>query len=95
MGVSRFFRRFWMESLYFSVALPAYRQLAREALEIVGVYSARAEWFEQKGEAHIAIEYRQLAQEAVARAQRYNSLADLAETTNKSNAEETQKREKG
>ena len=58
----------------------AYRQLAREALEIVGVYNARAQWYEQKGEPHIAIEYRQLAQEAVSRAQRYNSLADLAES---------------
>jgi hypothetical protein len=72
----------------------AYRELAREVLEIVDVYNARAQWFESKNEAHIAIEYRQLAQEAVARAQRYNSLAELAENTHKNDAIETQEREK-
>jgi hypothetical protein len=54
----------------------AYRQLAREALEIVDVYNGRAQWYERKNETSIAVEYRQLAQEAVARAQRYNFLAE-------------------
>jgi hypothetical protein len=57
----------------------AYRDLARDALERVGEYNARAHWFEIKGEPHIALEYRQLAQECLARAQRYKALADLAE----------------
>ena len=57
----------------------AYRDLAREALESVGEYNARAHWFEIKGEREVALEYRQLAQESLARAQRYKALADLAE----------------
>jgi regulator of protease activity HflC (stomatin/prohibitin superfamily) len=57
----------------------AYRNLAREALESVGEYNARAHWYEAKGEAQIALEYRQLSQEALARAQRYKALAALSE----------------
>jgi hypothetical protein len=57
----------------------AYRDLAREALERVGEYNARAQWFELKGDAHVALEYRQLSQECLARAQRYKALAELAE----------------
>lgn len=57
----------------------AYRDLAREALESITEYKARAHWYEIKGEAQIALEYRQLAQECLARAQRYKALADLAE----------------
>jgi len=57
----------------------AYRDLAREALDSVAVYNARAQWFECSGNETLAIEYRQLAQDALNRAQRYKDLADLAE----------------
>jgi hypothetical protein len=59
--------------------VPAYRDLAAEALRSVEEYKARAQWFELKHEPQIALEYSQLAQEALARAQRYKALADLAE----------------
>jgi hypothetical protein len=57
----------------------AYRDLAREALEGVREYNARAQSYGLKGETHVALEYRQLAQESLARAQRYKALANLAE----------------
>ena len=57
----------------------AYRDMAAEALRSVAEYNARAQWFELKHEPAIANEYRQLAQEALARAQRYKALADLTE----------------
>ena len=57
----------------------AYRDLAREALDGVAVYNARAQWFECSGNAILAGEYRQLSKEALERAQRYKELADLAE----------------
>jgi hypothetical protein len=57
----------------------AYRDLAREALDSVAIYNARAQWFECSGNETLAVEYRQLAQDALTRAQRYKDLADLAE----------------
>jgi hypothetical protein len=53
--------------------------MAAEALRNMAEYNARAQWFEMKREHQIAFEYRQLAQESFARAQRYKALADLAE----------------
>jgi len=57
----------------------AYRDMAAEALRNMAEYNARAQWFDLKHEHQIALEYRQLAQESLARAQRYKALADLAE----------------
>lgn len=59
--------------------IAAYRDLAREALDSVAVYNARAQWFECSGNENLAGEYRQLSKEALERAQRYKELADLAE----------------
>jgi hypothetical protein len=59
----------------------AYRDLAREAIESVAVYNARAQWFELTGNRRLAEEYRQLSQEALARAQRYKELAERADKT--------------
>jgi hypothetical protein len=57
----------------------AYRDLAREALDSVAVYNARAQWFDRSGNPALASEYRQLSQEALDRAQRYKELGDLAD----------------
>jgi len=59
--------------------IAVYRDLAREALESVAVYNARAQWFERSGNQALANEYLQLSHEALERAQRYKELADLAD----------------
>ncbi len=69
------------------VRAEAYRDLAMQAINRVADYRAKAELFTQQGQAEIAAEYHQLANEAVARAERYMILADFAER----NAEENQK----
>jgi predicted ArsR family transcriptional regulator len=57
----------------------SYRDLAQQALNIVSTYKAQSERSAAAGDEQIAAEYRQLMQEARARAERYQSLADLAE----------------
>jgi hypothetical protein len=52
-----------------------YRELARQAGDMVPFYTAQAERFEKQGDAQIAAEYRQLASESEARAERYTVLA--------------------
>ena len=52
-----------------------YRELARQAREMIPLYTAQAERFEKHGDAQIAAEYRQLASEAMGRAERYMVLA--------------------
>lgn len=69
------------------VRAEAYRDLAMQAINSVADYRSRADQFKQKGQDEIAAEYQQLANEAVARAERYMILADFAEK----NAEEAQK----
>jgi hypothetical protein len=59
--------------------IAAYRNLAREALDSVAVYNARAQWFECSDNENLAGEYRALSKEALERAQRYKELADVAE----------------
>lgn len=59
--------------------IEAYRDLAREALESVAIYNARAQWFECSGNENLATEYHQLSHEALERAQRYKELADLSD----------------
>ena len=56
-----------------------YRELAMQAINSVTDYRARAEQNTTQGQAEIAAEYQQLANEAVARAERYLILADFAE----------------
>jgi hypothetical protein len=57
----------------------AYRDLAKEALNSVAIYNARAQWFECSGNKSLSMEYRQLSKDALERAQRYKDLADLAD----------------
>ena len=57
----------------------SYHDLAQQALNIVATYKAQAERFAAADDEQIAAEYRQLTQEALARAERYQSLANLAE----------------
>jgi hypothetical protein len=57
----------------------AYRDLAKEALDSVAIYNARAQWFECSGNKALSIEYRLLSKDALERAQRYKDLADLAD----------------
>jgi hypothetical protein len=57
----------------------SYRDLAQQALSIVATYKAQAKRFDAAGDGQIVAEYRQLAQEARARAERYQALAELAE----------------
>lgn len=57
----------------------AYRDLAKEALDSVAIYNARAQWFECSGNKSLSMEYRQLSKDALERAQRYKDLADLAD----------------
>jgi hypothetical protein len=57
----------------------SYHDLAQQALSMVATYKAQAERFAAVGDEQIAAEYRQLTQEALARAERYQSLANLAE----------------
>ena len=64
-----------------------YRELAMQAINSVADYRARAEQNTAQGQAEIAAEYQQLANEAVARAERYLILADFAQR----NAQEPQK----
>jgi hypothetical protein len=59
--------------------MESYRAMAKEALESVAIYNARAQWFESSGNHALASEYRLLSQEALTRALRYKELADLAE----------------
>ena len=59
--------------------IEAYRDLAREALDSVAIYNARAQWFDCSGNQNLATEYHQLSHEALERAQRYKELADLAD----------------
>lgn len=59
--------------------IESYRALAKEALESVAIYNARAQWFECSGNVALAAEYRLLSQEALTRATRYKELADAAE----------------
>ena len=65
----------------------AYRDLAMQAINSVAGYRSRADQFKQQGQGEIAAEYQHLANEAVARAERYMILADFAER----NAQENQK----
>jgi hypothetical protein len=74
--------------------IAAYRDLAREALDSVAVYNARAQWFECSGNETLASEYRQLSKEALERAQRYKELADLAERRHTLSRLEKEKRAK-
>lgn len=57
----------------------AYRDLAKEALNSVAIYNARAQWFECSGNKALSLEYRMLSKDALERAQRYKDLADLAD----------------
>jgi hypothetical protein len=50
-----------------------------EAINSVATYRARAEQNMAQGQPELAAEYNQLANEAVARAERYMVLADFAE----------------
>ncbi len=65
----------------------AYSELAMQAINSVAGYRSKADQFVQQGQADIAAEYHQLANEAVTRAERYMVLADFAER----NAQENQK----
>ncbi len=57
----------------------AYRDLAKEALDSVAIYNARAQWFACSGNKSLSLEYRQLSKDALERAQRYKDLADLTD----------------
>lgn len=57
----------------------SYRDLAKEALESVAEYKARAEQCRHEGNTPLASEYLQLAVEAIIRVDRYTILADFAE----------------
>jgi len=60
-----------------------YRELAMQAINSVTAYRTKAEQYASQGEAEIAAEYQQLANEAIARAERYLRLADFAEQNSK------------
>jgi hypothetical protein len=58
----------------------SYRDLARQARDMVAIYQYQAERFEKQGDTQIAAEYKQLANEAIARAERYTVLAESCES---------------
>ncbi len=60
------------------VRAEAYRELAMQAVNSITGYRAKAEQYAAQGEAEIAAEYHQLANAAIARAERYLLLADFA-----------------
>lgn len=62
----------------------AYRELAMQAINSVAGFRSKADQHKALGQDKIAAEYHELANEAVARAERYLILADFAER----NAEE-------
>jgi hypothetical protein len=57
----------------------SYRELAKEAINRMAGYQAKAEHHARQRDAQIAGEYRQLAAEAKTHAVRYTVLADFAE----------------
>jgi hypothetical protein len=56
----------------------SYRELAMQAINSVTGYKAQAERYAALGDTRIAAEYEKLANEAIARAERYIVLADFA-----------------
>ena len=63
----------------------AYRELAMQAINSVAGFRSKADHYTQQGQDEIAGEYQQLANEAVARAERYLILADFAERNSEVN----------
>lgn len=65
------------------VRAEGYRELAMQAINSVTRYKAKAEQYTAQAEHEIAAEYQQLANEAIARAERYLILANFAEQNSK------------